>query len=208
MAPKSWPKERPCWWTQSRSTASWKGSGRSWRTQCFGRSSSRRDDSGAGTSPGDVARRRPWGCWSGSVPSRERGSGGRPRLHAPPPELNMAAAGTEALPVLVNARHLAGAKTGIEVYMEQLMAALGRTGRIRLTALTWEPLHLGLEGVSEVVAARRPNLRPGSVPATLWKLWFDQWRCLSSVRRSGPVLYHGMDGFLPYSLWKSDRAVA
>jgi glycosyltransferase involved in cell wall biosynthesis len=115
---------------------------------------------------------------------------------------------TEQLRVLVNARHLAGPKTGIEVYMEQLMAALGRTGRVGLTALTWEPLGLGLPGVQEVVPAQRPNLRSGSLQATLWKLWFDQWRCLSSVVDSRPILYHGMDGFLPYSLRKRDRAVA
>jgi glycosyltransferase involved in cell wall biosynthesis len=120
----------------------------------------------------------------------------------------MTAASGELLEVLVNARHLAGPRTGIEVYMEQLMGAVGRTGRVRLTALTWEPLHLGLAGVSELVAARRPNLRGGSVPATLWKLWFDQWRCLTAVRTSRPIVYHGMDGFLPYSLRKADRAVA
>jgi glycosyltransferase involved in cell wall biosynthesis len=120
----------------------------------------------------------------------------------------MTTAGPNALEVLVNARHLAGPKTGIEVYMEQLMGALGRTGRVGLTALSWEPLHLGLAGVSELVAARRPNLRPGSVPATLWKLWFDQWGCLSAARGSRPIRYHGMDGFLPYSLRKADRAVA
>jgi glycosyltransferase involved in cell wall biosynthesis len=92
--------------------------------------------------------------------------------------------------------------------MEQLMGALGRTGKVRLTALTWEPLNLGLPGVREVVPARRPNFRPGSLAATLWKLWFDQWRCLSSVVDAGPILYHGMDGFLPYSLRGRDRAIA
>jgi glycosyltransferase involved in cell wall biosynthesis len=109
--------------------------------------------------------------------------------------------------VLVNARHLAGPRTGIEVYMEQLLAALGRTGRIRLTALTWEPLNLDLPGVTEVLPARRPNLRTGSLPATLWKLWFDQWRCLSGLPRTHGIVYHGMDGFLPYSLRRRDRAV-
>jgi glycosyltransferase involved in cell wall biosynthesis len=110
--------------------------------------------------------------------------------------------------VVVNARHLAGPKTGIEVYMEQLMGALGRTGQVQLTALSWEPLNLGLPGVREAVPARRPKLRSGSLAATLWKLWFDQWRCLSSVLGSEPILYHGMDGFLPYSLRKRDRAIA
>lgn len=114
----------------------------------------------------------------------------------------------EPIQVLVNARHLAGPKTGIEVYMEQLLAALGATGQVRLTALTWEPLGLGFRGVHEVVPARRPNLAPGSFPATLWKLWFDQWRCLRSVLPNRPILYHGMDGFLPYSLRSQDRVVA
>jgi len=113
----------------------------------------------------------------------------------------------QTIQVLVNARHLAGPRTGIEVYMDQLMAALGRTGRVRLTALSWEPLNLGLPGVTEVLPARRPNLRPGSLPATLWKLWFDQWRCLSALPRTDGIVYHGMDGFLPYSLRRADRAV-
>jgi glycosyltransferase involved in cell wall biosynthesis len=119
----------------------------------------------------------------------------------------MADIAAEPMEVLVNARHLAGPKTGIEVYMEELMAALGRTGRVRLTALTWEPLDLGLPGVTEVLPARHPNLRPGSLPATLWKLWFDQWRCLSAFPRGDGIVYHGMDGFLPYSLRRGDRAV-
>ena len=113
----------------------------------------------------------------------------------------------DSLTVLVNARHLAGPRTGIEVYMEQLLAALGRTGRVQLTALSWEPLNLGLPGVHEVLPAQRPNLRPGSLAATLWKLWFDQWRCLSGVARGERSVYHGMDGFLPYSLRRTDRAV-
>jgi glycosyltransferase involved in cell wall biosynthesis len=119
----------------------------------------------------------------------------------------MADIAAQTIEVLVNARHLAGPRTGIEVYMDQLMAALGRTGRVRLTALSWEPLNLGLPGVTEVLPARRPNLRPGSLPATLWKLWFDQWRCLSAFPRADGIVYHGMDGFLPYSLRRGDRAV-
>jgi len=119
----------------------------------------------------------------------------------------MADIAAQPIEVLVNARHLAGPRTGIEVYMDQLMAALGRTGRVRLTALSWEPLNLGLPGVTEVLPARRPNLRPGSLPATLWKLWFDQWRCLSAYPRTDGIVYHGMDGFLPYSLRRADRAV-
>ena len=85
--------------------------------------------------------------------------------------------------LLVNARHLTGQHTGIEVYMEALLGALARTGRLRITALTWAPIGLDLPGVREVVTARRPDLAPGSVQATLWKLWFDQWGCLRSVPR-------------------------
>ena len=117
------------------------------------------------------------------------------------------ATGSVPLAVTVNARHLAGPRTGIEVYMEQLMEALGRTGRVQLTALSWEPLGLELPGVTEVVPARRPNYRNGSLPATLWKLWFDQWRCLTALSRPRELLYHGMEGFLPYSLRRRDRAV-
>jgi glycosyltransferase involved in cell wall biosynthesis len=120
-----------------------------------------------------------------------------------PPTTGSAA---ELLHVLVNARHLAGPRTGIEVYMEQLLAALGRTGRVKVTALSWETLNLGLPGVEEAVPAHRPNLRAGSLTATLWKLWFDQWRCLSAMPRKDGLVYHGMDGFLPYSLRRGDRA--
>jgi glycosyltransferase involved in cell wall biosynthesis len=114
----------------------------------------------------------------------------------------------ETLRVVVNARHLTGPRTGIEVYMEELLGALAATGRVRITAVTWSPLGLGLPGVDEVIPARRPKLRAGSVGATLWKLWFDQWACLRSIPRSGGILFHGMDGFLPYALRRRDRCVA
>ncbi len=120
----------------------------------------------------------------------------------------MCATPADPIEVLVNARHLAGPHTGIEVYMEQLLGALARNGRVQLTALSWEPLGLRLPGLREVLPARRPNLRPGSLPATLWKLWFDQWRCLSAVAPDHGILFHGMDGFLPYSLRSRDRCVA
>jgi glycosyltransferase involved in cell wall biosynthesis len=109
--------------------------------------------------------------------------------------------------VLVNARHLAGQHTGIEVYMEELLAALAATGRLHITALTWAPLGLDLPGVVERVTAPRPSLPPGSIQATLWKLWYDQWGCLKSVPRTGGILFHGMDGFLPFGLRRRDRAV-
>ena len=111
------------------------------------------------------------------------------------------------LEVLVNARHLTGPRTGIEVYMETLLAALGRSGRVRVTALSWATLGLDLPGVTEDVPARRPDLRGGSLAATLWKLWFDQWGCLRNRPRAS-LLFHGMDGFLPHALRRRDRAVA
>ena len=61
--------------------------------------------------------------------------------------------------------------------------------------------------MDEVIPARRPELRDGSVQATLWKLWFDQWACLRSLPRSDGILFHGMDGFLPYALRRRDRCV-
>ncbi len=112
------------------------------------------------------------------------------------------------LELVVNVRHLAGPRTGTEVYMDELLRALSRTGALRITALTWSPLGLDLPGVREVIPARRPNLRDGSLQATVWKLWFDQWACLRPVRRDGAILYHGMDGFLPYALRSRDRCVA
>ncbi|MDQ3209084.1 MAG: glycosyltransferase family 4 protein [Gemmatimonadota bacterium] len=112
----------------------------------------------------------------------------------------------EPIEVLVNARHLAGAHTGIEVYMHQLLGALGRTGRVQITALSWAPLGLNLPGVREVVPAVRPEI--GGLRAILWKLWFDQWYALRAVAPAGGVLLHSMDGFLPYSLRARDRCVA
>jgi glycosyltransferase involved in cell wall biosynthesis len=79
---------------------------------------------------------------------------------------------------------------------------------VRITASTWSPLGLGLPGVEEVIPARRPELRAGSLQATLWKLWFDQWACLRSLPRNGGLLFHGLDGFLPYALRRRDRCVA
>jgi glycosyltransferase involved in cell wall biosynthesis len=111
-----------------------------------------------------------------------------------------------SLHLVVNARHLTGPRTGIEVYMEQLLGALSRTGQVQITALSWAPLHLGLPGVREVVPVQRPNL--GGLRATLWKLWFDQWYALRTVAGESGVLVHGMDGFLPYSLRRKDRCVA
>ena len=111
-----------------------------------------------------------------------------------------------SLQLVVNARHLTGPRTGIEVYMEQLLAALSRTGQVEIIALSWAPLELGLAGVREVVPVRRPEL--GGIRATLWKLWFDQWHALRAIAPEAAMLVHGMDGFLPYSLRRRDRCVA
>jgi glycosyltransferase involved in cell wall biosynthesis len=120
-------------------------------------------------------------------------------------------AADEPIEVLVNARHLAGPRTGIEVYMEHLLTALARTGRVRITALSWAPLGLEQPGLHEVVPSRRPDFPSGAVGAlraTLWKTWFDQWHCLRAVAPVHGILYHGMDGFLPHALRRRDRCVA
>ena len=108
--------------------------------------------------------------------------------------------------VVVNARHLTGPRTGIEVYMEQLLAALSRSGEVEITAVSWAPLRLNLPRVREVVPVRRPDV--GGLRATLWKLWFDQWYSLRALGPGVGHLVHGMDGFLPYSLRPRDRCVA
>ncbi|HUR96266.1 MAG TPA: glycosyltransferase family 1 protein [Gemmatimonadales bacterium] len=109
--------------------------------------------------------------------------------------------------LVVNVRHLAGRRTGIEVYMEELLRALAQLDALPITAISWSPLGLGLPGVREVVPVQRPEMREGSLRATLWKLWFDQWACLRATPRGEPILYHGMDGFLPYALRRHDRSV-
>jgi len=120
-------------------------------------------------------------------------------------------AGDIPIELLVNARHLTGPRTGIEVYMEQLLEALARSGQVQVTALSWAPVGLEQPGLRERLAARRPDFPPGalgSLRATLWKTWFDQWGCLRGVLPARGVLYHGMDGFLPYALRRKDRCVA
>jgi glycosyltransferase involved in cell wall biosynthesis len=107
--------------------------------------------------------------------------------------------------VMVNARHLAGPMTGIEVYMVQLLEALARTGQADITVLSWAPLGLDLPGVHEIVPARWPEL--SGLRATIWKLWFDQWYALRAVAPKHGILFHGMEGFLPYSLRSRDRCV-
>jgi glycosyltransferase involved in cell wall biosynthesis len=107
--------------------------------------------------------------------------------------------------LVLNARHLTGPKTGIEVYMEQLLQALASTGEANITAVSWAPLGLELPNVREVVPARRPEL--SGLRAVLWKLWFDQWVSFRAVAPPHGVVYHGMEGFLPYSVRSRDRCV-
>ena len=90
--------------------------------------------------------------------------------------------------------------------MEQLLEALARTGDVDITVLSWAPLQLGWPRVREVVPVRRPEL--AGIRATLWKLWFDQWRSFRAVAGEDDLLVHGMDGFLPYSVRRRDRCVA
>jgi glycosyltransferase involved in cell wall biosynthesis len=122
-----------------------------------------------------------------------------------------AIAGDGAIEVLVNTRHLTGPRTGIEVYMEQLLGALAKSGRVRVTALSWAPTGLEQPGLHEHIPSRRPEFPSGAwgtLRATLWKTWFDQWGCLRGALPRHGVLYHGMDGFLPYALRRRDRCVA
>ena len=111
------------------------------------------------------------------------------------------------LDLTVNVRNLTGPRTGIEIYMEELLRALAATGAVRITAVSWSPVGLNLPGLREVIPARRPDLAPGSVRAVLWKLWFDQWACLRDAPRDQSLLYHGMDGFLPYAVRRRDRCI-
>ena len=125
--------------------------------------------------------------------------------------MSEARASDKPVELLVNARHLTGPRTGIEVYMEQLLAALARSGQASVTALSWAPLGLEQPGLREQLPTRRPEFPPGalgSLRATLWKTWFDQWGVLRGVLPARGVLFHGMDGFLPYALRRRDRCVA
>lgn len=111
------------------------------------------------------------------------------------------------LDLTVNVRNLTGPRTGIEIYMEELLRALAATGAVHITAVSWSPVGLDLPGLREVIPARRPDLAPGSMRAVLWKLWFDQWACLRDAPRDRSLLYHGMDGFLPYAVRRHDRCI-
>lgn len=115
-----------------------------------------------------------------------------------------------SLEVTVNARHLAGPRTGIEVYMERLLLALAATGEVRITAVSWAPLGLQRENLRETVPARRPEFGDGRLApfrALVWKTWFDHWRCVRPAPAGKPLLFHGLDGFLPWGLRRRDRCV-
>jgi glycosyltransferase involved in cell wall biosynthesis len=109
--------------------------------------------------------------------------------------------------LVVNVRNLTGPHTGIETYMEELLRALAATGELGITTLTWAPTGLDVPGIREVIAARRPEAEAGSPRAVLWKLWFDHWGCLKGMPDDKAILYHGMDGFLPFALSRSVRSV-
>jgi glycosyltransferase involved in cell wall biosynthesis len=109
--------------------------------------------------------------------------------------------------LVVNARNLTGPHTGIEIYMEQLLRALAATGELGITTLTWAPTGLDLPGGREVIPAQRPEQDPASFRALAWKLWFDHAGCLKGLPTGKRVLYHGMDGFLPFTLSRGVRCV-
>jgi glycosyltransferase involved in cell wall biosynthesis len=109
--------------------------------------------------------------------------------------------------LVVNVRSLTGPHTGIEVYMEELLRALAATGELGITTLSWSPTGLDVPGIREVIPVSRPDLEAGSLRAVLWKLWFDHSGCLKGMPGGRPVLYHGMDGFLPFTLSRGVRSV-
>jgi glycosyltransferase involved in cell wall biosynthesis len=113
----------------------------------------------------------------------------------------------EPLAVSVNVRNLTGPHTGIEIYMLELLRALAATGQVRIDALSWAPVGLGLPNVTETVPAPRPSWRPGTIPAALWKTWFDHYGVLRQSTRGPDRLFHGMDGFLPLGLGRRDRGI-
>jgi glycosyltransferase involved in cell wall biosynthesis len=116
--------------------------------------------------------------------------------------LSSAARSSGLVGVSVNVRNLTGPHTGIEIYMLELLRALAATGQVSIEALTWAPVGLDLPNVTEVIPAPRPAWKPGTIPAALWKIWFDH----AGVRES-PRLFHGMDGFLPIGLGRRDRGI-
>jgi len=109
--------------------------------------------------------------------------------------------------LVVNVRNLTGPHTGIEIYMEHLLRALAATGVLGITTLSWAPTGLDVPGIREEIPARRPEQDPGSLRALAWKLWFDHAGCLKGLPSGKRVLYHGMDGFLPFTLSRSIRCV-
>jgi hypothetical protein len=64
--------------------------------------------------------------------------------------------------IVVNARKLAGSRTGIEVYMEQLLLALLRTHPVRIIASTCQPLRGPIAEAVDTRLLPMNGLRPGS----------------------------------------------
>jgi glycosyltransferase involved in cell wall biosynthesis len=94
--------------------------------------------------------------------------------------------------------------------MERLLLALAETGQVRITAMSWAPIGLERANLREVVPSLRPEFgagRGGTFRALLWKIWFDHWRCVRAVGSRNGILFHGMDGFLPWGLRRRDRCV-
>ncbi len=113
----------------------------------------------------------------------------------------------DSIRVVVNARRLAGPRSGTEIYMEQLLLALGRTQPAELVACTCEPLAGEIAGRVEERLLPLRGLRSHHLTSQLRKLWFDQWGCLQGLRGREALLFHGLDGLIPRSLRPRDRAV-
>jgi glycosyltransferase involved in cell wall biosynthesis len=113
----------------------------------------------------------------------------------------------DSVRVVVNARRLAGPRSGTEIYMEQLLLALGRTQPAEVVACTCEPLVGEIAGRVEERLLPLHGLRSRDLISQVRKLWFDQWGCLKGLRGREPLLFHGLDGLIPLSLRRADSAV-
>ena len=109
--------------------------------------------------------------------------------------------------VTVNVRRLARARTGIETYMQRLIAALQEAGTARVVASTCEPLPQGALPGTDIRLRAMPDLRQGQLRSQLRKFWFDYWGCLEAARDQSSLLFHGLDGLAPRSLRRRDRCV-
>jgi glycosyltransferase involved in cell wall biosynthesis len=120
----------------------------------------------------------------------------------------LSAAGEATPPVVtVNVRRLARARTGIETYMQRLIAALQAAGAARIVGSTCEPLPPDALPGTEVRLRPMGDLRQRRLSSQLRKLWFDCWGCLEPAREQSSILFHGLDGLAPRSLRSTDRCV-